>query len=123
MKRIILVALAATALSTAAIAGPCDVAGAIPNCEAIMSGKVPVPKFVDNSKLDYGRSNPQTLETQAHAVHGPSDGDIEVARLRAQAASEKYEADDRIAGLQARVQDAQQHLDSLLRNSYNPMRK
>jgi hypothetical protein len=61
MKGFIFAALAATALSTTAIAGPCDVAGAIPNCEAIMSGTMPAPAFEDKAKLDFGPSIPATM--------------------------------------------------------------
>jgi hypothetical protein len=61
MKGFIFAALAATALTTTAIAGPCDVAGAIPNCEAIMSGQMPPPAYEDKSKLDFGPSIPATM--------------------------------------------------------------
>jgi hypothetical protein len=61
MKGFVLAALAATALTTSAIAGPCDVAGAIPNCEAILSGKTPPAAYEDNSKLDFGPSIPVTM--------------------------------------------------------------
>jgi hypothetical protein len=61
MKGFIFTALTATALTTTAIAGPCDVAGAIPDCEAILSGKMPPPAFEDKSKLDFGPSIPATM--------------------------------------------------------------
>jgi hypothetical protein len=61
MKGFIFAALAVTALTTTAIAGPCDMAGAIPNCEAIMSGQMPPPAYEDNSKLDFGPSIPATM--------------------------------------------------------------
>jgi hypothetical protein len=61
MKGFIFTALAATALTTTAIAGPCDVAGAIPNCEAIMSGNMSPPAYEDKSKLDFGPSIPATM--------------------------------------------------------------
>jgi hypothetical protein len=64
-------ALAATALTTTAIAGPCDVAGAIPNCEAILSGQMSAPAFEDKSKLDFGPSIPATTASGPKAVADP----------------------------------------------------
>jgi hypothetical protein len=75
MKGIICTALAVTAFTTAAIAGPCDVAGAIPNCEAIMAGNAPPPAYEDNSKLDFGPSIPATTAKDPK----PADSDPDVA--------------------------------------------
>jgi hypothetical protein len=36
--------------SPSAFAGPCDVSGAIPNCEAILSGAMPMPAYRDDAK-------------------------------------------------------------------------
>jgi hypothetical protein len=61
MKGFIFTALAATALSTTSIAGPCDMAGAIPDCEAILAGNKPPAAYEDKSKLDFGPSIPATM--------------------------------------------------------------
>jgi hypothetical protein len=63
MKKFLIGVALATLISTAAVAGPCDVAGAIPDCEAILSGKT-AQKFEETSKLDYGASDPQTVHAR-----------------------------------------------------------
>jgi hypothetical protein len=71
MKGFIFTALAATALSTASIAGPCDVAGAIPDCEAILAGNKPPAAYEDKSKLDFGPSIPATMTASPKIATDP----------------------------------------------------
>jgi hypothetical protein len=110
MKRLILAALAATALSTAAIAGPCDVSGAIPNCEAILSGKMAPAPYEDKSKLDFGPSNPVTMETPA-PVPGVTRADLD--RMQ------QILLDNDVARAQYGVRVARRQLDAAIKDYWN----
>jgi hypothetical protein len=71
MKGFVFAALVVTALTTTAIAGPCDVAGAIPDCEAILAGNKPAAAYEDKSKLDFGPSIPATMAKDPKAAPDP----------------------------------------------------
>jgi hypothetical protein len=91
MKGFIFVALAATALTTTAVAGPCDMAGAIPNCEAIMAGNAPPPTYEDTSKLDFGPSIPATMTKDPKPAPDPDLAQrIAMANQSAAAAQASY---------------------------------
>jgi hypothetical protein len=71
MKGFIFTALAATALSTTSIAGPCDMAGAIPDCEAVLAGNKPPAAYEEKSKLDFGPSIPATMTASPKIATDP----------------------------------------------------
>jgi hypothetical protein len=114
MKGFIFAALAATALTTTAIAGPCDMAGEIPDCEAIMSGNMPLPAYEDKSRLDFGPSIPATMTKDPKAAPDPDlPGRIAMANRTAAMARASYamgiaqrRTDQAINDWQKRVDDA-----------------
>jgi hypothetical protein len=103
-----------------AIAGPCDVAGAIPNCEAILSGKVAPAPYADSSKLNFGTSNPQEHEITSLS-YGPDARAIARANAQSEDARQQYANGIEMRGLHGNLEDAQRHLDLVVRGIYKPM--
>jgi hypothetical protein len=124
MKGFIFAALAATALTTTAVAGPCDMAGAIPNCEAIMSGEMPPPAFEDKSKLDFGPSIPATMASSPKAAADPDLPErIAMANRTAAQARASYASAIAERRNEQAVNDRQKRIDDMRRRMpYTGMR-
>jgi hypothetical protein len=87
-----LIAAAAVLISTAAFAGPvkaaCSIAGAIPDCEAVLSGQK-VQHFEDTSKLNDGPHDPVSHEMSIPET-GPDLGAIDRANDAAELERLRY---------------------------------
>jgi hypothetical protein len=82
------------------------VSGAIENCEGILSGKVAAVPYADNSKLDFGRSDPQASDLSIFdPVYTPATpAEQESNRLRLDLDRARYG-----------VGVAQRHLETVIR--------
>jgi hypothetical protein len=86
----------------------------IPDCEAILSGKVTRPAFVETSKLDYGSAVPGTSNTHVFDTPTGSDDPRSANEIRLQTDLDRA---------QYGVRAAERHLNDVISDQIDAQRR